>query len=221
MPDDPAQNAAGSTAQQGVNPIGSQTAAPTANQTNSTVFPVSAQPAQPVPPTPVAPQPASPPPPTASQPSTQNNASPPPTDNFVYSSMPTPIGDKQPRRKLLLKLIFLVVLALVLIGGSLGGFFVFRQSKQEEVKELAGQQLTNFANLESGYAKIIEVVKRDPMQGQSPESEQLLGVTDTVNTSDQEVLGLEDDPDVIKTRELTELYRQSAKILFLGNAVIG
>lgn len=107
----------------------------------------------------------------------------------------------------------LLVMVLVVVGILAVGLFVLIPQQKKEAKKLAEQQTVNLKELQSLYKKILETAKQPNLSGDSNELLQVqpkeFFARTAPKSNDMQVLGIEDNPTIKKSRKLIELYRNA------------
>lgn len=134
--------------------------------------------------------------------------------------LPATLNVDKPAKGFPFKIILLILIPLLILGGAgYGGYYYTEQSKKE-VKSLANNQSNNLSKLKGIYANIIAEVRASQNQGKAPASQgntQVLGAaTSSASLAKKiqngDVLGLEDSPELITLRKLGEYYKDGVSV---------
>lgn len=154
-----------------------------------------------------------PPPPTPPPP--QETETPPVSEN-----VPESFTVETPKSKLWIYILLTIFFLAILIGGSV--FFFWKQ--KNDLKDLTQVEISKIKSLQTTYNQIITVIRETPEEKSSTTQNQLLGAktsleetglegteTESIESAQEKVLGLEDSPEMKQLRELGELYREGKK----------
>lgn len=104
-------------------------------------------------------------------------------------------------------IIVFIIFALLLAALGAGGYF-YANSQKKELKVLSQKQSKSLSDLSGKYSDIVDVYRNAREEKNTKTS--VLGVKKTAGK--KEVLGLEDSPAIISSRQLIELYRDGKNL---------